>query len=135
MSAITRILKTSTIQVMLIPTAELLHKICNRPICPPLYQMSKKFTQFMIRELQISVILGLSIHGGQTANKELVWFHKLNIIEDLRLVLTQKFATKSKYRDSQITIQTPAPIAPIKYPNSRDEEVQNLDKKITKDWT
>ncbi|MFM6198518.1 MAG: hypothetical protein ACKPE1_05125, partial [Dolichospermum sp.] len=134
-SAITRILKTSTIQVMLIPTAELLHKICNRPICPPLYQMSKKFTQFMIRELQISVILGLSIHGGQTANKELVWFHKLNIIEDLRLVLTQKFATKSKYRDSQITIQTPAPIAPIKYPNSRDEEVQNLDKKITKDWT
>ncbi|MDB9459476.1 DUF1574 family protein [Dolichospermum circinale CS-545/17] len=131
--AIARILKTSAIQVMLIPTEDLLDIICDHPICPTLYQVSRKFTQFIIRELQISAISGFSIDVRRPADKELMWFHGLNMVERSRLVPaeTLKFAAISEYVSYQITDQTREPIL---CPNSRSEQVQNLGKKIGKNW-
>lgn len=131
--AIARILKTSTIQVMLIPTEDLLHIICDHPIYSTLYQASRKFTQFIIRELQISAISGFSLYGRRLADRELLWFHELNMVERSRLVPaeTLKSAATPEYVSYQITYQTREPIP---YPDSRSEQVQNLGKKIGKNW-
>ena len=131
--AIARMLKTSTIQVMLIPTEDLLHIICDHPIYSTLYQASRKFTQFIIRELQISAISGFSLYGRRLADKELLWFHELNMVERSRLVPaeTLKSAATPEYVSYQITYQTREPIP---YPDSRSEQVQNLGKKIGKNW-
>jgi len=117
-------------------TEDLLHIICiicDNSICPAPYQVSKKFTQFIIRELQISAISGFSLYGRRAADKELLWFHKLNMVERSRLVPaeTLKSAATPEYVSYRTTYQTREPIL---CPDSRSEQVQNLDKKIGKNW-
>jgi hypothetical protein len=131
--AIARMLETSAIRVMLIPTEDLLDIICDHPICPTLYQVSRKFTQFIIRELQISAISGFSIDVRRAADKELMWFHGLNMVERSRLIPTEtlEFAVTSEYVSYQITHQTREPILCL---NSRNEKVQNLGKQIAQNW-
>ena len=131
--AIAKILKTSAMRVMLIPTEDLLDMICDHPICPTLYQVSRKFTQLMIRELQVSATSGFSIYGRRAGDKELLWFHGLNMVERSRPVPaeTLKFAATPEYVSYQITDQTREPIL---CPNSRIEKVQNLGQQIAKNW-
>ena len=117
-------------------TEDLLHIICiicDNSICPAPYQVSKKFTQFIIRELQISAISGFSLYGRRAADKELLWFHKLNMVERSRLVPaeTLKSAATPEYVSYRTTYQTREPIL---CPDSRSEQVQNLYKKIGKNW-
>ncbi len=110
--------------------------ICDNSICPAPYQVSRKFTQFIIHKLEISTITSISnfpLYGNRVADQELLWFHGLNMLERSRLVPpeTMEFATVSYIR-YEIADQTGEPIL---CPNSRNDKIPTLFKQITKNWT
>ena len=125
-------LKTGGIRVLLVRKEDLLHIMCDAPVCPTRHQVSSKVTQF-IRQLKISGITGVRVYGRRAGDKEPVWHHGVDLKERSRLVpeATPEFAATSEYVSSLIIDETSEEIL---RPDLTNEKVQNFIKETAQNW-
>ncbi|MFM7364529.1 MAG: DUF1574 family protein [Cuspidothrix sp.] len=123
-------LKTGGIRVLLVAKEDLLHIICDAPVCPTRHQVCHKVTQF-IRQLKISRISGIRIYGRRAGDKEPVWHHGVDLHERSQLVPepTLEFALTPEYINSPVINETSERVSS---PNLTNEEVHNSVKELAK---
>ncbi|MBO1068841.1 MAG: DUF1574 domain-containing protein [Dolichospermum sp. DEX189] len=125
-------LKTGGIRVLLVRKEDLLHIMCDAPVCPTRYQVSSKVTQF-IRQLKISGITGVRVYGRRAGDKEPVWHHGADLEERSRLVpeATPEFAATSEYVNS---LMIDGNSEEILRPDLTNEKVKSFLKEASKNW-
>ncbi|AFY36439.1 hypothetical protein [Calothrix sp. PCC 7507] len=127
-----RRLKTGGIRVLLLQKGDLLHIMCDAPVCPTSKQVASKVTQF-IRQLKIPHILGVRVYGRRAGNKEPFWHHGEDFEQRQRLVpeATPEFAATAIYINDLVATETSEPIL---RPDLTTEEVQTFIKEVARDW-
>ncbi|MEH2395532.1 MAG: DUF1574 family protein [Nostoc sp.] len=125
-------LLTGGIRVLLLNKNDLLHIMCDAPVCPGRQQVANKVTQF-IRQLKIPGIMGVRVYGRRAGNKEPFWNYGLDLEHRQRLVpeATPEFAATSKYVNDLVTSETNEPIL---RPDLTTEEVQSFVTDVARDW-
>jgi hypothetical protein len=125
-------LKTGGIRVLILSKGDLLHVMCDAPVCPTNKQVASKVTQF-IRQLKIPHILGVRVYGRRAGNKEPFWHHGEDFQHRQRLVpeATPEFAATSAYVNELVTSDTGEPVL---RPDLTTEEVQTFIKEVARDW-
>jgi hypothetical protein len=125
-------LLTGGIRVLLLNKNDLLHILCDAPVCPSRQQVASKITQF-IRHLKIPGIMGIRIYGRRAGNKEPFWHYGVDLEHRQRLVpeATPEFAATSKYVNDLIPSETSEPIL---RPDLTTEEVQSFVTEVARDW-
>jgi hypothetical protein len=125
-------LLTGGIRVLLLNRNDLLHIMCDAPVCPARQQVASKITQF-IRHLKIPGIMGVRVYGRRAGNKEPFWHYGLDLGHRQRLVpeATPEFAATSKYVNDLIPSETSEPIL---RPDLTTEEVQSFVTEVARDW-
>ncbi|MBD2138327.1 DUF1574 family protein [Anabaena sp. FACHB-1237] len=122
-------LKTGGIRVLLQRKQDLLHIICEAPLCPTRHQVANKVIQF-IRQLKIPGIIGIRVYGRRAGDKQPAWHHSMDIQERPRLVPepTPEFAATSQYVNSLVYHQA------IIRPELTKTELQNIIREVTQNW-
>ncbi|MHC5613224.1 MAG: DUF1574 domain-containing protein [Nostoc sp.] len=125
-------LLTGGIRVLLLNKNDLLHIMCDAPVCPGREQVASKITQF-IRQLKIPGIMGVRVYGRRAGNKEPFWHYGLDLEHRQRLVpeATPEFAATSKYINDLVTSETNEPIL---RPDLTTEEVQTFVTEVARGW-
>ncbi|MBC1223148.1 DUF1574 family protein [Nostoc sp. UCD121] len=125
-------LLTGGIRVLLLNKNDLLHIMCDAPVCPGRQQVASKITQF-IRHLKIPGIMGIRIYGRRAGNKDPFWHYGVDLEHRQRLVpeATPEFAATSQYVDDLIPSETSEPIL---RPDLTTEEVQSFVTEVARDW-
>ncbi|OCQ88940.1 DUF1574 domain-containing protein [Nostoc sp. MBR 210] len=125
-------LKTGGIRVLLLHKGDLLHIMCDAPVCPNRKQVANKVTQF-VRQLKLPGITGVRVYGRRAGNKEPVWHHGADFVQRQRLVpeATPEFAATSEYVGELIVKDGQEPIF---RPDLTSEEVQNFVTEVARDW-
>ncbi|MBE9008158.1 DUF1574 family protein [Fortiea sp. LEGE XX443] len=125
-------LKTGGIRVILLRKGDLLHIMCDAPICPVRKQVANKVTQF-VRQLKLPGVAGVRVYGRRAGNKEPVWHHGVDFVQRQRLVpeATPEFAATSEYVGELIVKDTQEPIFRVELTS---EEVQNFVTEVARDW-
>ncbi len=125
-------LKTGGIRVLLVRKEDLLHIMCDAPVCPTRHQVSSKVTQF-IRQLKISGIDGVRVYGRRAGDKEPTWHHGVDLEQRSRLVpeATPEFAATSEYVNSLVSSDNNEEIL---RPDLTNKEVQTFVKEIAQNW-
>ncbi|WP_392531247.1 D-alanyl-lipoteichoic acid biosynthesis protein DltD [Nostoc sp. C117] len=125
-------LLTGGIRVLLLNKGDLLHIMCDAPVCPARTQVANKVTQF-IRQLKIPGIKGVRVYGRRAGNKEPFWHHGIDLGSRQRLVpeATPEFAATSQYINDLVTSETSEPIL---RPDLTTEEVQTFVTEIARNW-
>ncbi|MEI6442930.1 MAG: DUF1574 family protein [Nostocales cyanobacterium ELA583] len=125
-------LKTGGIRVLLVCKEDLLHIMCDAPVCPTRHQVSSKVTQF-IRQLKISGITGVRVYGRRAGDKEPVWHHGVDLEERSRLVpkATPEFAATSEYVNSLVISDNSEEIL---RPDLTNQKVKSFTKEIANNW-
>ncbi len=125
-------LLTGGIRVLLLNKNDLLHIMCDAPVCPGREQVASKITQF-IRQLKIPGIMGVRVYGRRAGNKEPFWHYGLDLEHRQRLVpeATPEFAATSKYVNDLVTSETNEPIL---RPDLTTEEVQTFVTEVARGW-
>lgn len=127
-----RRLKTGGIRVLLLRKNDLLHVMCDAPVCPVRKQVGSKVTQF-VRLLKLPGITGIRVYGRRAGNKEPAWNHGLDWEIRQRLVpeATPEFAATSQYVNDLLTTEASEPIL---RPDLTTEEVQSFVTEVARDW-
>ncbi|MEH1937878.1 MAG: DUF1574 domain-containing protein [Nostoc sp.] len=125
-------LLTGGIRILLLVKNDLLHIMCDAPVCPGREQVAKKITQF-IRQLKIPGIMGIRVYGRRAGNKEPFWHYGLDLEHRQRLVpeATPEFAATSEYVNDLVTSETNEPIL---RPDLTTEEVQSFVTEVARGW-
>ncbi|WP_138501401.1 DUF1574 family protein [Nostoc sp. PA-18-2419] len=125
-------LLTGGIRVLLLIKGDLLHIMCDAPVCPGRTQVANKVTQF-VRQLKIPGIKGVRVYGRRAGNKEPFWNHGIDLEHRQRLVpeATPEFAVASKYVNDLVTAETSEPIL---RPDLTTQEVQSFVTEIALNW-
>ncbi|MDF5734391.1 MULTISPECIES: DUF1574 family protein [unclassified Nostoc] len=125
-------LLTGGIRVLLLVKNDLLHIMCDAPVCPGREQVASKITQF-IRQLKIPGIMGIRVYGRRAGNKEPFWHYGLDLEQRQRLVpeATPEFAATSKYVNDLVTSENNEPIL---RPDLTTEEVQTFVTEVARGW-
>ncbi|MEA5507167.1 DUF1574 family protein [Halotia wernerae UHCC 0503] len=126
-------LKTGGIRVLLLRKEDLLHVMCDAPICPTRKQVANKVTQF-VRQLKLPGITGVRVYGRRAGNKEPFWHHGVDLSQRQRLVpeATPEFAATSEYVDDLLSTEASEPIFRA---DLTSEEVHNFVTEVARDWT
>ncbi|MBW4642528.1 MAG: DUF1574 domain-containing protein [Goleter apudmare HA4340-LM2] len=129
---IERRLKIGGIRVLLLHKGDLLHIMCDAPVCPTSKQVAATVTQF-IRQLKISNILGVRVYGRRAGNKEPFWHQGEDFEPRQRLVpeATPEFAATAIYIHDLLPSETNEPIF---RPDLTKEDVQTFVKDVARDW-
>jgi hypothetical protein len=125
-------LKTGGMRVLLLRKGDLLHIMCDAPICPTRQQVANKVAQF-VRQLKIPGIIGVRVYGRRAGNKEPMWHFGLDFGYRQRLVpeATPEFAATAEYVNALVSSQINEPIL---RPDLTSQEVQSYVNEVTKDW-
>jgi hypothetical protein len=125
-------LKTGGIRVILLRKGDLLHIMCDAPVCPVRKQVANKVTQFM-RQLKSPGVAGIRVYGRRAGNKEPAWHHGVDFVQRQRLVpeATPEFAATSEYVGELLVKDTQEPIFRA---DLTSEEVQNFVTEVARDW-
>jgi hypothetical protein len=125
-------LKTGGIRILLLRKGELLHIMCDAPICPGRKQVASKVTQF-VRQLKIPGIMGIRIYGRRAGNKEPFWHYGVDFHHRQRLVpeATPEFAATSAYVSELLPSESNEPTV---RPDLTKEEVQSFVTTVAQDW-
>ncbi|MBG1259966.1 DUF1574 family protein [Nostoc commune] len=125
-------LLTGGVRVLLLNKNDLLHILCDAPVCPGRQQVATKVTQF-IRQLKIIGIIGVRVYGRRAGNKEPFWHYGVDLEHRQRLVpeATPEFAATSKYVNDLVTSETSEPIL---RPDLTTEEVQSFVTEVAREW-
>jgi len=122
-------LKTGGTRVLLLRKGDLLHVMCDAPVCPARGQVASKVMQF-IRQLKITGMIGVRVYGRRAGDKEPVWHQGLDFYQRPRLVpeATPEFAATAKYVDTLMTLETQDSAL---RPELTTQEVQGLVNQVT----
>ncbi|MBD2726468.1 DUF1574 family protein [Nostoc sp. FACHB-892] len=125
-------LLTGGVRVLLLNKNDLLHIMCDAPVCPGRQQVANKVTQF-IRQLKIPGIMGIRVYGRRAGNKEPFWHYGVDLEHRQRLVpeATPEFAATSKYVNDLVNSETNEPIL---RPDLTTEDVQSFVTEVARDW-
>lgn len=125
-------LKTGGTRVLLLHKGDLLHIMCDAPVCPSRKKVANTVTQFL-RQLRLPGIAGVRVYGRRAGNKEPFWHHGEDLAIRQRLVpeATPEFAATSEYVNELLTTETSEPIL---RPDLTQEEVQTFVTEVARDW-
>jgi hypothetical protein len=126
-------LKTGGLRVMLLRKADLLHVMCDAPICPARSTVAKKVTDFL-RQLKMPGIAGVRVYGRRAGNKEPSWHYGVDVIPRQRLVpeATPEFAATAEYVSDLVITEDQATVF---RPDFTSEAVQNLVTEVASHWS
>ncbi|GAA6616296.1 DUF1574 family protein [Scytonema sp. NUACC26] len=126
-------LKTGGLRVLLRRKEDLLHVMCDAPVCPSRKQVAGKIAQF-VRQLKISDVGGIRIYGRRAGNKEPFWNYGVDFEERQRLVpeATPEFAATSAYIGELLPATEGEPVL---RPDLTPEEVQIFVTEVARDWS
>jgi Protein of unknown function (DUF1574) len=125
-------LKTGGIRVLLLRKGDLLHVMCDAPVCPNRKQVASKVIK-LLRQLQITEIKGVRIYGRRGGNKEPLWHYGVDFQPRERVVPepTPEFAATSAYvRELLPSDSNDSGLRP----DLTAQEVQTFVKGIASDW-
>ncbi|MDZ8051435.1 MAG: DUF1574 domain-containing protein [Aulosira sp. ZfuVER01] len=125
-------LKTGGIRVVPLLKGDLLHIMCDAPVCPARKKVANKVVQ-LVRQLKIAGVLGVRVYGRRAGNKEPAWHHGEDFVRRQRLVpeATPEFAATAIYIKDLVPSQTDEPIL---RPEVTTEEVQTFITEVARDW-
>ncbi|MDM9385564.1 DUF1574 family protein [Chlorogloeopsis sp. ULAP01] len=91
-------LKTGGTRVLLVSKGDLLHIMCDAPVCPARKRVAEKVTQF-VSQLNIPGLAGVRVYGRRAGNKEPLWHYGVDFVNRQRLVpeATPEFAATAAY--------------------------------------
>ncbi|MUG98312.1 DUF1574 domain-containing protein [Scytonema sp. UIC 10036] len=126
-------LKTGGLRVLLRRKEDLLHVMCDAPVCPARKQVASKIAQF-VSQLKISGVIGIRIYGRRAGNKEPFWNYGVDFEERQRLVpeATPEFAATSAYVGELLPATDSEPVL---RPDLTPEEVQTFVAQVARDWS
>jgi hypothetical protein len=126
-------LKTGGLRVMLLRKADLLHVLCDAPVCPARSKVAKKVTDFL-RQLKMPGIAGVRVYGRRAGNKEPSWHYGVDLVPRQRLVpeATPEFAATAEYVSDLVITEDQAAVF---RPDFTSETVQNLVTEVTSHWS
>lgn len=129
---IDRRLKTGGLRVLLLQKGDLLHIMCDAPVCPSRKQVAPRVIQFL-RQLNLAGTAGVRVYGRRAGNKEPFWHYGMDLVHRQRLVpeATPEFAATSEYINDLIIKEDDEPILRTEVTT---EEVQNFVAEVTRDW-
>ncbi len=125
-------LKTGGTRVLLLRKDELLHIMCDAPVCPTRKRVADKVVQF-VRQLKIPGIEGVRVYGRRAGNKEPFWHYGVDFETRQRLVpeATPEFAATAAYVGDLLVSETNEPVL---RPDLTTQEVQSLFTEVALDW-
>lgn len=126
-------LKTGGISVLLLRKGDLLHIMCDAPVCPARQQVASVVTEF-VRQLKIPGIAGVRVYGRRAGNKEPFWHYSVDYEHRQRLVseATPEFAATSAYVHEHLLSKIDEPVL---RPNLSTEEIYIFVTQVTQDWS
>ncbi|MBW4635858.1 MAG: DUF1574 domain-containing protein [Iphinoe sp. HA4291-MV1] len=126
-------LKTGGIRVLLLRKGDLLHIMCEAPVCPARTQVSSEVTQF-VRQLEIPGIAGVRVYGRRSGNKEPFWHYGVDYKHHQRFVpeATPEFAATSVDVRELLLPETDEPVL---RPDLLTEEIYTFVTQVTQDWS
>ncbi len=124
-------LQTGGIRVILARKEDLLHIMCDAPVCPARKKIAAKIINF-IRHLQLPELAGVRVYGRRAGNKKPFWQSGIDFKERERVVpeATPEFAATSAYVQELL----PNEEEPILRPDLTAEEVHNFVANVARDW-
>ncbi|MBD2608214.1 DUF1574 family protein [Scytonema hofmannii FACHB-248] len=125
-------LKTGGIRVLLLRKGDLLHVMCDAPICPGRKKVAPKVTQ-CVRQLQIPNIIGVRVYGRRAGNKEPFWNYGVDFQQRQLLApeATPEFAATSAYVNELLPSDSSEPIL---RPDLTTEEIHTFVTEVARDW-
>jgi len=125
-------LKTGGIRVLLLRKGDLLHIMCDAPVCPGRKKVAPKVIQ-CVRQLKIPNIIGVRVYGRRAGNKEPFWNYGVDFEQRERLVpeATPEFAATSAYVNELLPSESSEPIL---RPDLTTEEVHSFVTEVARDW-
>lgn len=116
-------LQTGGTRVLLLRKSNLLHIMCDAPVCPSRKQVASKVTQFL-RSLNIAGVVGVRVYGRRSGNKEPFWHYGVDFQHRQRLVpeATPEFAATSACVNELL----PSDNEPVLRPDLTPAEVQSF---------
>jgi Protein of unknown function (DUF1574) len=125
-------LQTGGIRVLLLRKRDLLHVMCDAPVCPNRKQVASKVIK-LLRQLKISGITGVRIYGRRAGKKEPLWHYGVDFQPRERVVPepTPEFAATSAY--VRELLPSDSKDSGLR-PDLTAQEVQNFVKGIASDW-
>ncbi len=129
---IDRRLATGGIRALINRKDDLLHIMCDGPVCPPRKPVAKQVTEF-IRNLHIHSIQGVRVYGRRAGNKEPAWQYGIDFQQRQRLVpeATPEFAATSAYVEELLPNSQEESFL---RPDLTTEQVQAFFANVAKDW-
>jgi Protein of unknown function (DUF1574) len=127
-----RRLATGGIRALINRKDDLLHIMCDGPVCPPRKPVAKQVTEF-IRNLNIPSIQGVRVYGRRAGNKEPAWQYGIDFRQRQRLVpeATPEFAATSAYVEELLPNTQEESFL---RPDLTTEQVQAFFANAAKDW-
>jgi len=124
-------LKTGGIRVILLRKKDLLHIMCDAPICPSRKQVAAQVINF-IKHLQLSDLGGVRVYGRRAGNKKPFWQSGTDFKPRQRVVpeATPEFAATSAYVQELL----PNDNEPVLRPDLTTEEIHAFVADVAKDW-
>jgi hypothetical protein len=124
-------LQTGGIRVKLARKEDLLHIMCDAPVCPARKKIAAKIINF-IKHLQLTDLAGVRVYGRRAGNKKPFWQSGIDFKERERVVpeATPEFAATSAYVQELL----PDEEEPVLRPDLTAEEVQNFVANAARDW-
>jgi hypothetical protein len=125
-------LKTGGIRVLLLKKGDLLHVMCDAPVCPTRKRVAEKVTRFLW-QLKIPNLGGVRVYGRRAGNKEPLWHYGVDFVNRQRLVpeATPEFAATAAYVGDLMPSE---PSESVLRPDLNTEEVQNIFAEFAAYW-
>ncbi|WP_088241037.1 DUF1574 family protein [Calothrix rhizosoleniae] len=125
-------LQTGGLRVILLRKDDLLHIMCDAPVCPGRKRVCKTVAKFL-QQLAIPGIGGVRIYGRRAGNKEPFWHYGVDFYSRQRLVpeATPEFAATSAYVGDLIPIPNAEPVI---RPDVTNQEVKNFVGELVRGW-
>jgi hypothetical protein len=125
-------LKTGGTRVLLVWKGDLLHIMCDAPVCPARKRVADKVTQF-VSQLNIPGLAGVRVYGRRAGNKEPLWHYGVDFVNRQRLVpeATPEFAATAAYVGDLIPSEGSEPVL---RPDLTRQEVQSIFAEVAWYW-
>jgi hypothetical protein len=125
-------LMTGGIRVLLLRRGDLLHIMCDAPICPGRRQVAPKVIDF-VSQLKISEIKGVRVYGRRAGNKEPFWHDGIDFEQRQQLVsdATPEFAATSAYIRELLPSENSEPVLRS---DVTPEEIHTFVLEVAQDW-
>ncbi len=126
-------LKTGGIRVKLLRKQELLHIMCDAPVCPGRKKVAKPVAK-LLQQLKLPGIAGVRVYGRRAGNKEPLWNYGVDFLQRQRFVpeAAPEFAATAAHVEDLIPEEESQ--EPLVRPDLTPEEVRSFVTTVARDW-